>query len=452
MRRVLMALIFPGALLADEAPVSFSREVAPILKRNCQGCHRPGKMKGELDLTTFAALLRGGKHGEVVKAAEPAQSELLEKVRGEEPEMPPDGEPLSEDEVAKIARWIAQGAANDIATAEGSLAAAAPPRYRALPAIASVAWSPDGALLAVSGTGEVVLHQVDEQRIAGRLPGTAPRVESIAFSADGKLLAAAGGAPSEFGEIQLWEVGAQKLVRTIRTSTDSVFGVSFSPDASRVAVGCADKLVRAFDAGTGLEVMKCDNHIDWVFATAFTKDGARVVSASRDKAVKLIDLSTGRLIDDINRPREPVLSLARHPREDWIAFGSETGEIRLHRAEPRGGRLAEGDDKENSFVREFERIRGPVHALAFSGDGEMLAAATAAGEWKIYKTSDGKKIVASKEPAAAIYAVAFDPRSRWLATAGTDGKVRFWDVKNGALARSFDSVPISEERLAEVPP
>jgi WD40 repeat protein len=197
--------------------------------------------------------------------------------------------------------------------------------------------------------------------------------------------------------------------------------------------------------------MKCDNHIDWVFATVFTKDGARVVSVSRDKAVKLIDLSTGRLLDDINRPREPIFSLARHPHEDLIAFGSEAGTVRLHRAEPRGGRLAEGDDKENSFVREFERIRGPVHALGFSADGEMLAAASAAGEWKIYKTADGKKIAASKEPGSAIFAAAFDPQSRWLATAGADGRVRFWDVKTGALARTFDSVPISTEQLAAVP-
>lgn len=451
MIRALVLLLVPGVAFANDGPVSFSREISPILRRNCQGCHRPGKTKGELDLTTFDTLLKGGKHGAVVKAASPGESELLEKVRGEEPEMPPEGEPLTGDEIAKIERWIAQGAQNDRAVAAEIPAAPEPPTYRSLPAVTSLAWSPDGTLLAVTGSGEVLFHSAADQHITGRLVGTAPRVESIAFSADGKLLAAAGGAPSEFGEIQLWEVGTQKLVRTIRTLSDSVFGVSFSPDGSRVAVGCADKLVRAFDAATGVEVMKCDNHIDWVFATAFTKDGARLVSVSRDKAVKLIDLSTGRLIDDINRPREPVYSLARHPREDLIAFGSEAGAVRLHRAEPRGGRLAEGDDKENSFVREFERIRGPVHALSFSADGEMLAAATAAGEWKIYKTADGKKIVASKEAAAAIFAAAFDPQSRWLATSGADGKVRFWDVKTGALARTFDSVPISAERLADVP-
>jgi len=448
--RTLLFLALTLSAPGEDAPVSFSRDVAPILRRNCQGCHRPGKTKGELDVTTFAALLKGGKHGDTIKPGAPGESELVEQISGDEPAMPPEGEPLIAEEIARIERWIAQGAKDDTPP-PGELTPAAPV-YRLLPAVVSLAWSPDAAILAVAGTGEVVLHSGDGERIVGRLLGTAPRIESIAFSADGKLLAACGGAPSEFGEIQLWNVAEQKLVRTIRTSRDSVFGVSFSPDATRVAIGCADKLVRAFDVATGAEVMKCDNHIDWVFATAFAKDGARVVSASRDKAVKLIELASGRLIDDINRPREPVLSLARHPKEDWVAYGSDAGAVRLHRIEPRGGRLAEGDDKENSFIREFERLKGAVQALAFSADGETLAVASVGGEWRTFKTSDGKRLAGSKEPGAPIYAVACDPEGRWIATSGVEGKVRLWEAKTGAPVRAFDAVPLALERLATSPP
>ena len=51
---------------ADDPSVSYYREVMPVFKRNCNACHRPGKSKGQLDLTSFAALTKGGKHGEVV--------------------------------------------------------------------------------------------------------------------------------------------------------------------------------------------------------------------------------------------------------------------------------------------------------------------------------------------------------------------------------------------------
>ena len=46
----------------------------PILKRSCAGCHEPGKKKGKLDVTSFAALSAGGKTGKAFIAGEPDKS------------------------------------------------------------------------------------------------------------------------------------------------------------------------------------------------------------------------------------------------------------------------------------------------------------------------------------------------------------------------------------------
>src|SRR6185503_4073903 len=62
------------ARAAEEKAVSFYRDVFPIFKRSCNGCHHPGKLKGELDLTTYAAFLKGGKHGTAFKAGDPKES------------------------------------------------------------------------------------------------------------------------------------------------------------------------------------------------------------------------------------------------------------------------------------------------------------------------------------------------------------------------------------------
>jgi hypothetical protein len=42
--------------IADDAQVSFHRDVMPVLRIHCVACHKPGKLKGGLDLTTAAAL------------------------------------------------------------------------------------------------------------------------------------------------------------------------------------------------------------------------------------------------------------------------------------------------------------------------------------------------------------------------------------------------------------
>src|SRR5947208_3339045 len=87
-----LALVSLAAQSAD-GDVSYTRDIVPILKHNCQECHYPGKMKGNLDDTTYAALQKGGKHGPVIKAGD-AKSRLLEDVRGIDPKMPEDGDPL----------------------------------------------------------------------------------------------------------------------------------------------------------------------------------------------------------------------------------------------------------------------------------------------------------------------------------------------------------------------
>ncbi|MDB6151802.1 MAG: Planctomycete cytochrome [Chthoniobacteraceae bacterium] len=449
-RTFVFAALLPLISFAEEKPVSFFSEVVPILKQNCNGCHRPGKTKGGLDLSNYDAVIKGGKHGLLFHPGDLNESELLDQISGESPEMPKDADPLSTEEQAIIRHWISQGAKNDTPAGAAFHTLVQPPIYHALPAVTALAWSPDGSTLAVSGFHEVILWNADGSGILGRLQGNSTRIESLTFSPDGKWLATAGGAPSEYGEIQIWDVATRLLSRSIKTTADSVFGVSFSPDAALVAVGCADKTVRAFSLADGKEVMKCDSHIDWVYATTFSHDGKRIVSASRDRAVKLIDVSTGHLIDDVNQVRDVTLSLARHPTEDLVVFGDEKGGIRIHRMEPRGGRLAEGDNKENSYLRECDRMPGAVHALAWSPDGSLIAAGALTGETQVFKAADGKRLAAPKIKQGAVFALAFDPASKLLATAGYDGKIRIFTAQTGEPAGEFDAVPLAPPTVAAV--
>jgi WD40 repeat protein len=187
--------------------------------------------------------------------------------------------------------------------------------------------------------------------------------------------------------------------------------------------------------------MRCDNHLDWVFGAASSSDGARLATVSRDRAAKLIDVSTGRLIDDINRPRDPLLCLTKHPKEDLVATGGMEGKIRIFKMEPRGGRLSEGDDKENSFVREFEHMASPVHAVAFSPDGTLVACGAASGEVRIFRTGDGGRPCSIKGEHGPVFTIAFTADGKRLATGGSDGRIRIHDAEKGALAGEFDSVP-----------
>lgn len=98
-------------------PVSYSRQVAPILALHCNGCHGDA---GGLSTRSYADLMTGGNLGKVVIPGEPDRSLLthfIEGRRGESHRMPLGGQPLSAAQIETIRRWIAEGASQDETTA-----------------------------------------------------------------------------------------------------------------------------------------------------------------------------------------------------------------------------------------------------------------------------------------------------------------------------------------------
>jgi hypothetical protein len=98
-----------------QAPQSFyAVRVAPILGERCAGCHGARRQKSKLRLDTLAAILRGGKHGPVVRPGEVANSVLAQRISlppASERVMPPGSQPpLSPDDATVIKLWIGAGA------------------------------------------------------------------------------------------------------------------------------------------------------------------------------------------------------------------------------------------------------------------------------------------------------------------------------------------------------
>jgi WD40 repeat protein len=289
----------------------------------------------------------------------------------------------------------------------------------------------------------VLIHEVGSTNIVARLLGESPRIESVVYSPNGKLLGVSGGAPALFGEIQLWDTATNGLVRSIKASIDSLYGLSFSPDSERVAVGGADKSVRVFSVKDGKELMKFDNHSDWVFSTTFLVDGKRMLSGSRDKAMKLIEVSNGQFIDDINKLLEGVLFFARSPKEDTVVYGGDNGATRIYKISENQGRTAGNNDV--NLIKEYERLGGPVQAIAWSPDGTNIAVAGAAPEVRVYTAGkDGKRVATFKGHEGAVFSLAFSSKTNWLAAGGFDGTVRIYDyvAKSNQLVRAFVPVPI----------
>ena len=96
---------------AKEEPVSFHRQIRPILQQKCQGCHQPAKQRGGLLLTSYEGAAKGGDNGPMWIAGKPAESRVVKHLKGiEDHAVMPEGETkLPDAQIALFETWIKQG-------------------------------------------------------------------------------------------------------------------------------------------------------------------------------------------------------------------------------------------------------------------------------------------------------------------------------------------------------
>jgi len=484
-----IALLFPAGIRSKEpAPLSYYKDIRPIFQQHCNGCHQPAKPMGGFVMTDHTDLLKAGERGKPgVVPGKPEASYLIEQIRHRDngqAEMPKGRDALTTTQVKLIGEWIARGAKDDTPASAKAVAVdqANPPRYSAPPVVTSLAFSPDGKTLAVTGYHEILLFDTSKYSLQSRLIGISERVQSLAFSPDGKKLAAVGGAPGRFGEVQVWEWDREKLLISAPVTFDTLYGVSWSPDGRTIAFGCADNTVRAVEALTGKQTLQMGTHSDWVLGTTFSQDGLHLVSVGRDMSMKLTEVATQRFIDNVTsitpgalkgglmavdrrpvpemitvqffytqvameRPKRyqklPVDTPGAKPQlyDEVLAAGSD-GRPRLYKMH-REVKREIGDD--SNRIREYEAMLGRVSGVAFNSDGSKFAAVSSLdgkGEVRIYDTNSGSKIVCEKVTGPA-YTVAWHPGGKMIASAGFNGTVWLHDPATGKLANSFVVLPKS---------
>jgi WD40 repeat protein len=445
----------PAASAPAARPVSFYKDVRPILTANCAGCHQPAKAGGKLAVTSHAAILAArGDDPPALVPGNPDESDLLLVLLpsdGKPPRMPKGRTPLSEKQVETIRRWIAEGASDDTpAAATEQYTMDRPPVYRQQPVVTALDFSQDGRTLAVSGYHEVLLYEVapsgEGARLEARLVGLSERIQSAEFSPDGSQLLVVGGSPARLGETQFWNVAERKLRLSIPLGFDTLYGGSWSPDGRLVALGGGDNTVRALDAASGEQVFFNAASEDLVLDTAFSTDASHLVSVGRDRALKLYQMATQQFLDNVTSItpgalKGGLIAVDRHPARDELLIGGADGTpktYRMHRTQQR--RI--GDDF--NLVKAYAPLAGRVFAVEWAPDGERFVAASSAdraGEVRVY-ASDHEPPVWTLKAQAPIYAATWRSDGTLVAAGGFDGRIFLVDAASGRVVGSFSAAPV----------
>lgn len=174
--------------------------------------------------------------------------------------------------------------------------------------VTALAYSKAGTLAIAAGSAA---EGYAVRFIGNSKPTLGPRhddvILSIAFSPDGKLLATAGYDRL----IKLWDVAANKELRVLRDHSDSVYAVAFSPDGKLLASGGADRAVKVWDVASGTRLYTLGESTDWVYAVAWSPDGKHLAAAGVDRSLRVwqADRDGGKVVGSAFAHEAPVTRL-----------------------------------------------------------------------------------------------------------------------------------------------
>jgi WD40 repeat protein len=411
---------------APHVVADFGRDVMPILETNCLRCHSTAKSEGGLLVESHEDLLRGGDSGVPIVAGNPDESPFILQVEGRaKPKMPPKSD-LAPEEIAVLRAWVAAGAKYS-PVPRPSLDERVPALTQTAPVMpqaTSLAWRPDGTELAVAGYRQVSRVAMPDGTVVGRLDGLLDQVRSVAFSPDGSLVAAGGGTPGAFGEIVLYEASTGAVRTRLDGHRDYVYHVAFNHDGTRLASCGYDRLIRIWDTASGKLTAVLKEHTEAVYAVAFSNDGALLASAAADRSVKIWKVEDGARLYTVTDPTDAVLTLAFRPGTRQLAAGGQDKRVRIWDIGDAAARALSSRPAHNAAV-----LR-----LVYSRDGRQMATTGADRTVKIWDAATGGLLRTLAAQSDWAQGLAFSPDGRQLAVGRYDGSVSVYDTATGTRA------------------
>lgn len=459
-RSVAIFLVFSG-LSHGQEKVTYDDHVLPVFQAACLNCHNPDKTKGGLDLSTFAATMRGGSGGAVVEPGD-AGSRLVAVVRQTvEPKMPPEGDKLAAEKIEVLVKWIEGGllensgskarkASKPKFAALGSDPTARPEGPPPMPedllleppvttgsasAVRALAASPWAPLLAVSSQKQVLLYDTGSLQLVGVLPFPEGQPVSLTFSPDGRHVIAAGGVAGKSGVTVTFDVVTGERVLEAGREFDSILAADATGGFRSVLTGGPSRLLKFWNTATGEADHSIKKHTDWITALDVSPDGVLAASGDRNGGVWVWEADTGNEFHTLRAHQAGITALAFRSDSNILASASEDGTVRFWEMN-NGGE-----------VRKIDAHPGGVTAFSFARDGRS-ATAGRDRKLKLWKADFGHERDLAGDLPSLPTAVAIDAEAKRVFLGDADGTVRVYQTeKPGQVAELLSNPPSIEVRI-----
>jgi RNA polymerase sigma factor (sigma-70 family) len=344
-------------------------------------------------------------------------------------------------------------------------------------AVINILVTPNGKTILTQGLATVRLWDAATGKDQGilELPDDAADFWTASLAPDGKTLITT----RRNGTAQVWDLASRKMLRSFRMAAPpfDVTGAkcAHSPDGKAIAVVTLDGSIRVCDVTAGKEMDQLRSHSDAVTAVAFTPDGKDIVLASEGSPIiGARDVTSGKDGERYKGLAAPPVNLAFSPDGNRLAgacISGKEGNARtiiswthwtggVNQPNTVGGNslaerllvfspdarylfapdkslngriLTQWDLNSSRAIRQYPTHATPIHAIAFTPDGRTLITPDASLRFWDWTTG------LEQRPAAGggQHCYALMPDGKSIAE-GDDTGVRLWDTTTGAEVRRFD--------------
>ncbi len=384
--------------------------------------------------------------------------------------------------------------------------------------VASVAYNHDGTRLVSGSAGTGAANQTVKIWDMSATTPTAlhtlthgSAVNSVAFSPDGTLIASGG----DDDTIKVWHAASGALIKTLTESTDNVNSVAFSPDGTKIASGSDDNAIRIWKTplptdphsgdvlsvawspdGTKLVTGSADNtvkiwtdttapvktlygHTGAVYSAAFNDDGTRIASGSGDNSIHIWNASTGALDFDGPAGSYAINSVAWRSDKTTnvtavisangnldVAFWNASTGLSVRAGLTGAGYEATLNHDKTQFAGSVvngikiwnipadlataaptqqgsDLSVNAVSHTAFNHDGTRLVSGSSGTDAanqkvKIWDISSTPFVLHDLVHGGIVFAVDFSPDGTKVASGGADSNIKIWNAADGTLIRTID--------------
>jgi WD40 repeat protein len=286
----------------------------------------------------------------------------------------------------------------------------------------SLAWSPDSQMLASGSEDQwgVRLWDVKTGNCLVILQGDRSHpTKSVTWHPDGQILASCG----DSNQIWVWDVHRRGLLRTLQGHSDWTVSVAWSPDGKILASGSQDQTIRLWDVHTGQCLKTLSEHHNIVWSVAWSPDGTRLASGSEDQSIKIWDVSSGQCLQTLS-VHCSVLSVSWNRDGEMLASGNTDQSVKIW------------DTQTGQCFKTWSGHTNAVWAMAWSPDGQILASGCDQTV-RLWDVQQGQCMKTWQGYSNSVFAVVWSPDGQTLASSSGDKRVRLWDVQQGRCMKSL---------------